>query len=67
MLLSSLTPQEQERLAYIEGRTETAALLAQLIDVQEEYDREPKERREAYRYGYERGYHYGRTDGQRRG
>lgn len=67
MLLSSLTLEEQERLAYIEGRTQTAALLAELIDLQEEYDKEPNERHEAYRYGYERGYHYGRADGSKRG
>lgn len=64
MLLSSLTLEEQERLAYIEGRTQTAALLAELIDLQES---DADVRHEFYRYGYERGYHYGRADGSKRG
>ncbi len=64
MLLSSLTLEELERFVYIENNIPMAKALAQLIDLQEEYDREPNERREAYRYGYERGYHYGRSDGE---
>ena len=32
MLISSLTTEERERLAYIEGYTEAAALLARLDD-----------------------------------
>lgn len=61
MLLSSLTLEEQERLAYIEGRTQIAATLASLIDALEN---DPDIRHDFYRYGYERGYHYGRADGK---
>lgn len=64
MLLSSLTLEEQERLAYIENNMPMAKALAQLIDTLEH---DPDVRYDFYRYGYTRGYHYGRADGSKRG
>jgi hypothetical protein len=48
---------ERERLAYIEGRVEEAALLAVLDDGADDYDRVRKAvRKEAYKEGYDAGY-----------